>query len=160
MLVAEPKHLVESLRRSPDPCGGRASLLGGRNRESQQRRPVFVSVYGTLSLSKEGRGTRRCVPAGGCCRRLLKGWRGCWGKSWAPPLLRLQAQQHGPSSPPLSDGDGAKPRILLPPGKQGCHTPCQQSTRQGWDPSASTTLRTPQGEMAGQTRKGAEMPRA
>lgn len=64
MLRAEPKHLVESLQ-SPDSCGGRASLLGGRNRETQQRRPTFVPVYGTLQPGAAGRGTQGCCGDGG-----------------------------------------------------------------------------------------------
>lgn len=53
-----------------------------------------------------------------------------------------------------------EPSILLPRGKQGSHPPRQQNTRQGRDPSASTTLHRPQGEMAGWTQKGTEMLRA
>lgn len=61
--------------------------------------------------------------------------------------LCLQAQQHSPTSPPLSKGNGAKPRTTWE--ARMPYPTHQQNRRQRGDPSASTTLCSPQGEVAG-----------
>lgn len=89
--------------RSSDSHGGR-----GSNRERQQRCPASVSVYGV------GRG-EGCGAAWRMLRDNAEGMEGLAGASRG----HRRARQHGPSLPPSSDGNRAKPGIRLPPGEQG-----------------------------------------
>jgi len=49
--AAEPKHPGSHPDRSPGSRGSRATLRGGRNGESQRRRPIFAAVCGTVAES-------------------------------------------------------------------------------------------------------------
>lgn len=123
---------LRSPLQSPNSRGGRATLLGGRNRESQERRPVFVSVYGTPLLSKEGRGTRRCVPAGGCCRDggaagASRGHRpSCARRLGSAAPARLPRPTETEPSLGSSSRRGSRDAILCAcrtPGRDGIHQP-------------------------------------
>lgn len=101
-----------------------------------------------LSQFMEEGGEGDAVLRGGCCGTMLKAWRDLLGQVAGTGSLRLRAQQHGPSLPPSSDGNRAKPGIPLPPGKQGAiphtgrtlrgdgpvslHRPLQTAGQDGW----------------------------
>lgn len=149
----KPSTLWGHSDRSPDPLGKSWPPCRQKWRKSARTPRVCLSLWDSVA-EEGGKGDAALCATGGCCR----GGRAA-GASPGHRLSRTCGLGSTAQARLLSNRNGAKPRILLPPGKQGCRTPRQQNARRGWDLPAFTTLPRLQGE-AGQAQKGPGMPRA